>query len=117
MSQSLYPPVKGERLLLLQPTTLDTLDDIGTMQNDITRRVHKAMQGGGGGSFLLARQLWVLRDFTEDSHVLLFNAGSGLFIGREVANAEGLKAYNKVHAHDAGNAHGTGKATRPGVYR
>lgn len=107
MSQSMHPPIKGERLVLLQPRTIDTLDDIQAAQADLARQARGAMCGG---SFALGRTVWVLREFFDGTDAVLFVAGAGLLIGRTVSSVEAQRAYNKAHAH------GTRKATRPGVY-
>lgn len=108
MSQpTMYPPVSGERLLLVQPRTIDTLADIQAAQADLARQARGAMCGG---SFALGRTVWVLREFFEGTDAVLFVAGADLLIGRTVSSVEAQRA------HDAGKGNGTRKATRPGVY-
>ncbi|CAG4900317.1 hypothetical protein [Paraburkholderia saeva] len=93
-------PATGERLILAQPRTIDTLADIQAAQADLARQARGAMHGG---SFALVRTAWVLRDFFEGTDAVLFMVPGGLIVGRTIAGAEAKE-------------HAASHARRPGLY-
>jgi hypothetical protein len=96
-------PVAGERMVMLQPATLDSLDVIKAARTDLTHELREALKSG----LAVDRNVVVLREFAPGVDAALFLLPGGLVVGRITDSAKA----KKEHAASTGTM-----SARPGIY-